>query len=140
MQDNLGCDLPHDTKCLGFSKNGSFGAGFACHDMRYDNHTKQCISVAFSLVIKNPQIMNKKMIFEFFHYPFNILKVHRLWALIDIDNKNSNMFAQKIGAIHEGVARQVLVNGHDANVWSITRNDLNNNKWWQKWVAKAEQK
>lgn len=138
MEDHLNSELSNDCQCLGFSKNGKFGAGFAWHDMKYAN--QQCISVAFSLVITDPQIINKNAIMQFFHYPFNVLGVQRLWALIETTNKNSNNFAQKIGATLEGVARNVLVNGNDANIWSIVKSDLNNNKWWKKWVVKAAQK
>ena len=132
MEDYLGSELSNDCQCLGFSKNGEFGAGFAWHDMRYSN--QKCISVAFSLVIRNPEVISKNAIIQFFHYPFNVLGVQRLWALIETTNKNSNFFAKKIGATLEGIARNVLVNGNDANVWSIVKSDLNNNKWWKKWV------
>lgn len=136
IQDSIGGCLPHDAKCLGFSKNGEFGAGLAWHDMRYDDDGN-CISVAFSWVIKNPQIMNKKIMQQFFDYPFNVLKVQRLWALIDVNNTQANILPKKLGATHEGVLRQVLCNGNDANIWSIVKDDLTTNKWWNKWLKAA---
>lgn len=136
LEDHLDCVFSDDFKGIGFSVNGEFGAGFAWHDMRYDRNNA-CISVAFSLVIEKPKAINKTAIALFFTYPFMVLKAKRLWALIDVNNEKSNSFALKIGATLEGVARQSLENGNDAHVWSITKDDLTHNKWWQKWVAKA---
>ena len=136
LEDYFDCVFSHDFKGIGFSLQGEFAGAFAWHDMRYDKNG-QCLSVAFSLVIEKPKMINKKAIELFFTYPFMVLKTKRLWALIDTNNEKSNAFALKIGATLEGVARQALENGNDANVWSITTQDLTINKWWNKWVAKA---
>lgn len=121
-EEILGKALPPNTQSLGFEIDGKFAGGF-CWSHFYDDH-----SCHVSVVIVDKRVLNRKTLFAFFGYPFFVLKVKRLMAIVDTKNHASNNLVRRMGGHHEGMMRCYYPDGGDANIYSILKSDLETNK------------
>lgn len=63
----------------------------------------------------------------FFAYPFEQLKVRRLWAVVDASNKTCQRFMHKLGFVREGVLREAADDG-DRFLYSLLRTEYGQEK------------
>lgn len=67
------------------------------------------------------------VIAAFFAYPFEQLKVRRLWAVVDASNKTCQRFLHKLGFVREGVLREAADDG-DRYLYALLRTEYGQEK------------
>lgn len=137
-ETHLGAEMPEDTQSIGFAIDGTFIGAFLWFDFKGDGK-KGFHSCQFAGVVLDNRMFNRNTLNIFYAYPFTVLSVSRLWALVDVNNDLSNKIVKQLGARKEGMLRQALTDNSDAYLWSILRDDLEKNKVYQ-WAKKADQK
>lgn len=69
----------------------------------------------------------RDVIAAFFAYPFEQLKVRRLWAVVDASNTTCQRFLHKLGFAREGVLREAADDG-DRYLYALLRTEYGQEK------------
>lgn len=108
-----------DAQFVAFFREGDIKplAGFVFENFTGDQEGK-INACMFHVYIHDKRAVSRPMLREATRYPFEILKVKRLWATIDADNAGSIRIAKGVGAVREGVLRKAGTSGQDAYLYA----------------------
>ena len=80
---------------------------------------KQGSSMQASVASTTPRWATRAVLRCIFEYPFNQMKVTRLWASTSRKNKQARRFLERVGFTYEGCARRAYNGTVDAMVYSM---------------------
>ena len=108
-------------KAIGVIENNELIAGVV-----YNNYHEKPPMIEASIASINPKWATKSNLRAFFAYPFTQLNVNRLQAGCSRKSKKNKRFLARLGFQFEGYAREAYLNGIDAAVFSMLKNEC---KW-----------
>jgi hypothetical protein len=113
VAERAGCSIPNFGAGLGQIKDGTLNAG-----VMYESYTGA--SVTATIAIEHGAIIAREFLAIIFDYPFNQLKVKKIFAMVSATNQRSIDFIQRCGFEEETRVKDYYESG-DAIVFACTR-------------------